>query len=379
MTSNLNTPSPPAPDHADPEEVRRTLAVLHEPGQVTELRILDAVEPGYRSPHTVSGYFDNPDALIDAIETIQTASGFYLVPNPVDPALLARAANRLTVAKRGAGTTDANIISRRWLLIDLDPIRLSGISSTDAEHEAALSRARAIARGLSELGWPDPVLADSGNGAHLLYRIDLPPDDGGLVKRVLAALAFRFDDATVIVDQTTHNAARIWKLYGTPVRKGDHVPERPHRLARLLQVPDVVQEVSVSQLQALAASVPVPPSASTARATMPHPVSTTEVGDGLDLTRWLADHNLQAYGPIPWQDGQKWILPVCPWNPEHTNRSAYVVQLGNGAVAAGCHHHSCAQENWHSLRDLLKPGWHTARVEAMTASANGVGDEPASS
>jgi len=33
------------------------------------------------------------------------------------------------------------------------------------------------------------------------------------------------------------NPARIWKLYGTVSRKGDSIPERPHRLARILEAP----------------------------------------------------------------------------------------------------------------------------------------------
>ena len=41
-----------------------------------------------------------------------------------------------------------------------------------------------------------------------------------------------------------------------------------------------------------------------------------------------------------------------PWNPEHTNRAAYLVQFASGAIAAGCHHHGCAGKDWHALRRL---------------------------
>ena len=42
---------------------------------------------------------------------------------------------------------------------------------------------------------PHPVVADSGNGGHLLYLVSLPNDDAStkLVKTVLEALAARFD------------------------------------------------------------------------------------------------------------------------------------------------------------------------------------------
>jgi len=135
--------------------------------------------------------------------------------------------------KQGDGTGDRNILRRRWLPIDCDPERPTGISATAAEREHALERARQIARFLREKGWQLPLVGDSGNGAHLLYRVDLPADDGGLVKSCLEALALRFGGDGVKVDTSNSNPARIWKLYGTVARKGDSTPDRPHRLASL--------------------------------------------------------------------------------------------------------------------------------------------------
>jgi hypothetical protein len=113
------------------------------------------------------------------------------------------------------------------------------VSSTDKEKRTALSRAREVRDHLTGQGWPEPVVGDSGNGAHLLYRIDLPNDQESLrlVKGVLETLAFTFSDETVSVDTTTCNAARIWKLYGTTARKGDDTADRPHRPSKLLKVP----------------------------------------------------------------------------------------------------------------------------------------------
>jgi hypothetical protein len=82
---------------------------------------------------------------------------------------------------------DHEILKRVWVLIDFDPQHHSGISSADAAHEAA-RRCREYLRGL---GWPDPILADSGNGAHLRYRFDLPnvPEIPDVIKRCLSASA----------------------------------------------------------------------------------------------------------------------------------------------------------------------------------------------
>src|SRR3712207_6288380 len=99
----------------DLDQVRQTLSLMLEPGQVTELRVLDVSTPGYRRPHTVSGYFDDVDALIDSLGPVQrTAKGIYVIPNPVDPALLARAANRARdVGERDPLTGDSDIVKDR--------------------------------------------------------------------------------------------------------------------------------------------------------------------------------------------------------------------------------------------------------------------------
>ena len=61
------------------------------------------------------------------------------------------------------------------------------------------------------------MITDSGNGAHLLYRLDRPNDanSSNLIKRVLFGIAERCGTDDVDVDTTVHNAGRITKLYGT--------------------------------------------------------------------------------------------------------------------------------------------------------------------
>jgi len=96
-----------------------------------------------------------------------------------------------------------------------------------------------IAKALAGQGWPEPVFADSGNGAHLLYRADLPnnAETTDLLKRCLKALSARHSTDDVAVDETTFNASRIFKAYGTTSRKGDNTAERPHRPSRILEAP----------------------------------------------------------------------------------------------------------------------------------------------
>ena len=340
---------------ADRAAILRACQLLGAPGQVLELRALDAVTPNWRRPHTVAGYFDDWTRLAAAAAQLQ-ARAVYITLNPVQPALLARAHNRVKDLTAGDSVTgDADIVARRWLPVDCDPVHPTGISATDAEHDLALARARAVRETLREQGWPEPVLADSGNGGHLLYRIDLPAAEGGLVGRVLRALAFLFEDERVSVDQTVANPARIWKLYGTVAHKGDNLPERPHRLARLLEVPETLVSVPPELLEALAAIPPAEPTAAV------RPFAATAGRGEFDLAGWIAEHGLAVEGPRTWgsQGGERWIFPVCPWNATH-RRSAYIVRFPSGALAAGCHHNSCRAHDWHALRDLVEP--HRSQV-----------------
>ena len=51
---------------------------------------------------------------------------------------------------------------------------------------------------------------------------------------------------------TTATAARLCKLYGTEARKGDSVPDRLHRRAKILDEPERLQAVPIEALEALA-------------------------------------------------------------------------------------------------------------------------------
>jgi hypothetical protein len=224
----------------------RACNLIFEPGQVTELRALEATVNGERFTQTYSGYFDDPEKLADAVESIQGADNIYIVPNPVKPALLARSVNKIRAAKKRPLTTDHDIERRRWFLIDCDPERPAGIASTDAEHDAATSKAWEVEEDLHTRGWPKPIVADSGNGGHLLYRIDEPADDGGLVEQCLAALQSLVGDDQIKIDVTCHNPARIWKYYGTLSGKGDADAAtigRPQRMARIIEAPDTLEIV----------------------------------------------------------------------------------------------------------------------------------------
>jgi hypothetical protein len=128
-------------------EIRRALTTLFPGGGVVELRAL--------ADHSVhSGYFDDLDTLAEkaaSLDTLPEVAGVYVTLNEIDPALLSRRANRVKMhlGRKDPTTSDTDVVRRRWLPIDLDPVRPSGVSSTDEEHGAALAHAERIAAWLS--------------------------------------------------------------------------------------------------------------------------------------------------------------------------------------------------------------------------------------
>ncbi len=332
-------------------DINTILNLVFSPGDVFEVRCLYATSPSWRKEHTESGYFtyENIPKVANELARID-AGGVYFTPNPVHPDLLARSANRFQAAKRNAATTDADILCRCWLLIDCDPVRRSGISASEAEHDAALYKAIEVSEKLKSHNWPKPLMLDSGNGAQLMYRIDLPANDGGLVKACLKALAPMGDDK-VSIDQTVFNPARIWRLPGTMNRKGDETGDRVYRMAKIISAPDSPEIVPVEKLQALAG---------TAQPPVPERIPNDTA---FYLDAWIGEHCPEAEGPTDWKDGRKWVFPVCPFNEAHDNRSAVILQQANGAIAFKCHHNGCVNNDWRALRELKEPDAYAAPME----------------
>ncbi len=108
----------------DAHVITQVFKALLEPDQVVELRALGVSTPSFRRAHTASGYFDNVDRLTEAVVKLApVARGVYFTPNPLNSALLARAANRIRpIIDREPLTSDTDVLSRRWLLIDCDPV-----------------------------------------------------------------------------------------------------------------------------------------------------------------------------------------------------------------------------------------------------------------
>jgi hypothetical protein len=256
LTTSAVTLTPPVeplpPDPIDDEEARvqevaGNVRKLTRPGQTVELRV-KLTQGGARSYHFL--HEGAEEMARQALRAEQEGAGaVYFTLNPLKPEI------------RGSGRAakDVDVLGRQLLLVDVDPNRPANTSSTEAEKDKAWQKAQEVRDWLASQGFPAPVVCDSSNGIHLLYVIDLPADDGGLVKRVLKALANRFDSDGVKVDTVVHNPSRITKLYGSVSRKGENTSDRPHRRSKVLEWPQEQCCVPASALQGVAAFAPAEP------------------------------------------------------------------------------------------------------------------------
>jgi hypothetical protein len=281
--------------------------------------VVEVRAPGVPKRGTVTGYFDfaHKSAAVDAIASLSGVSpAVYCTLNPLNPDLLARAPNRLrNGTPKGEAANDNDVLRVRIIPFDFDWARPKGISSTDEEHEAALAGARACDLALQAEGIVPVLLGDSGNGGHLLLAVDLAKDETThkLITNLFGIIEQKFRDTNpatgvygyVKFDTSNSNHSRAWKCYGTRVQKGFHVPERPHRTARILALrtdTDSLDNLIASreQLENLVAKWSPPPKPRASSSVSPHHNSNYErwserqiaealnsIGDVDERERWL--------------------------------------------------------------------------------------------
>jgi P4 family phage/plasmid primase-like protien len=348
--------SPPAEQRGvSPRLLASWLRLFHpEPNPVIEMRLLK-IKGESVYPFNVGGYFDAAHFVGAAVRALdrKTAEGAYFTLNPLRNGVEARCPNKTKRAEAGGLTGKDDVAKRQWLMIDADPKRPAGISATKGERAKALADIQELRAYLKGQGWPEPIVASSGNGFHLYYRIDLPADDGGLVERVLRELSQRFSTAETKIDPTTHKPNQLTKLYGTYARKGEDTADRPHWRSHLVEVPgcasvwDVstadVKVVTKEQLEAVGGA------ASKAR------VGSSRNGPRQDhrlkVREYLQHRGVTVHAEKPGSGGVVWLV-VCPFNPDHGTKKGDTVvgQKADGMTFFKCNHPDCDGKRWQEFK-----------------------------
>lgn len=335
-------------NYIDPDEVRKAIRTLQAPGAVFEVRVLG----GSNRKDVMSGYFRDAETLLDAFDTIDVRGrNIYITLGEVKEECFARSQSE-RFERNTSTTSDTEVLSYRWLFVDLDPVRPTGISSSEHEIKLAEELKSKVESYMQGLGFCSPVVALSGNGYHLLYRIAVRNDEAGrkLVERCLKNLASMFDTAEVKIDTTNSNPSRICKLHGTLAQKGRNTEDRPHRMSRIIQLPEVVEVTDRKVLRTLADELPDETEQYPIRRRGANPQAVEE----FDLLAFLS-RNGMTYKEDSNDRAKIYKLDECPFDHNHRDGDAKIFQYRNGAIAFKCHHNSCRDRKWQDVRLKFEP------------------------
>lgn len=299
-----------------------------------------------------SAYFDNADDLIEELKHTNLDKGnSYITLNEVNAACFSRE-QKGKIMRIQPTTSDNDIVKYKWLFIDCDPERASGTSSSDEELHQAEQTAERVRTFLAERGFKEPIKAMSGNGYHLLYRIELDNTEKNrkTIENCLKVINLFCQSDKVKIDTAVSNPSRVCKLYGTYANKGSDTEERPHRKSYIVSAPEPVAVTSAKLLEELADIIPKDNFKPRGRRPKNY----------FDLVEWLNKYNIEVSREESFKGiGIKYILEHCPFDDSHTGKDACIIQFDNGALCFHCFHGHCSDYKWQDFRRLYEPDYDT--------------------
>lgn len=333
------------------KEIRKTIALMKPEGQLFEVRVI------YGNKAMYSGYFKNADDLMNAFDELRNFAdcNIYMTLNSINAACYDRIQKNRFEKNAKATTSDHDVVGYDWLMIDLDPQRPSGTSSTDEQIEKAKEQGNKIYQFMRNLGFSKPLFANSGNGVHLLYRIRLKNSDENrkLIEMSLKTLNMLFASQEIDVDMKNFNQSRVCKLYGTTAQKGANSAERPHRMSYIIGNPESIEVNDIKYLQKLCDLYP--------KEEKPQKYNNYHPRE-FDLEEWMNKYGLR-YRKSSYADGVKYILDCCPFDSNHKGKDACIFQSKIGAIGFHCFHNSCIDKTWKDVRLLYEPDAYEKRQQ----------------
>lgn len=310
--------------------------------ELVEVRIVDNA---YK--RTYSGYFTDVNTLLNEIRKYDNCN-IYFTLNAINPACYDREQHDRIVTKPKSTTSDNDIVGRDWILIDIDTKKPSDTNSTDEEKEMAKEVVNNVFKFLRDEGFEKPVVCDSGNGFHLLYKIAMKNSNENttICKEFLQVLDMLFSNPNVEIDCTTHNASRVCKLYGTFSRKGSNTKKRPQRESKILRIPDEIKITPNEYFAKVAAMLPKPEQPSK---------SNYYSNEKFDLEAFLNKHHIAVRNIVRTSSFTKYILDECPFNSSHRAPDSAILEMSNGGLGFKCLHSSCSQYTWKDFRLKFEP------------------------
>ncbi len=305
---------------------------------------------------TASGYFTDPDSIIEWVERYDT-DNIYFTINSVNEQSTGRAQFNKIIERPTSTTTDKEIVSREWAFLDIDVDRLKDTNATDEDANYAKTVARKVVHYLKDQGFGDPIVIFSGNGIHLYFRCQMLNTDATTktIKNFVEALGLIFNDERIKIDPVIFNASRIARLPGTMSSKGraDDL-ERPQRMCRILTAPTDIVTNDIAYFEKIASTIEEPPK----------PSRENDWGrEKFDLKAFLTKHHIEVKQEVRAAGGTRYILDHCVFDPNHRGKDAMIFQYDNGAIVYKCLHASCSQYKWRDVRLLFEPDAYSSKQE----------------
>lgn len=328
----------------DENEIRKTLAILKPDNELFEVRVI------YNNRTTYSGYFKDADSLIKAFnKDIRDYANcnIYITLNSLKEACYDREQRNKFVRNAKATTSDNDVNGYEYMFVDIDPNRPTGTSSSNEQVEEAKEIGNKVYLFMRNAGFNDPIFGFSGNGVHLLYRVELKNSDNGkeLIKNCLQVLDMYFSNDEIQIDLKNFNPARVCKLYGTQAQKGANTETRPHRMSKVIGNPTEIKSNDVKYLKKLADMLP--------KEEKPQRYNNYQPTQ-FDLDEWLSKYGLR-YRKTSYSGGTKYILDECPFDSNHKGKDACIFQTSGGAIGFHCFHNSCSDKTWRDVRLKYEP------------------------
>lgn len=322
--------------------IRMWYDIFKDNNELVEIRILDP-----ESRRSYSGYFTDIETIVKEIKRFDKCA-IYFTLNVIDQACYSREQHDRISLKPKSTTSDLEIIGRKWCLIDVDCEKPSDTNSTDAEKEEAKEVVNAIYKFLRDEGFEAPVICDSANGWHLLYKQAMrnTQENTETMKKFLQVLDMYFSTEKVKVDCTTFNPSRICKLYGTYSRKGSNTKDRPQRLSTILRVPNELKPTPNEYFEKVASYLPTPPKKD----------RFNNYGqDTFDLDEFIQKYGIKVSKVVDSTSYTKYILEECPFNSSHRAPDSAIFRMRDGSYGFKCLHNSCSQYTFRDFRLHFDP------------------------
>lgn len=317
--------------------LRQWYDVFKDNHELVEIRILDP-----ETKRSYSGYFTDIETILREIKRYEKCN-LYFTLNVIDPACYSREQHDRISTRPKSTTSDLEILGRKWCLIDVDCEKPSDTNSTDAEKELAKGVVNEVYKFLRDEGFEKPIICDSANGYHLLYKQAMisNPQNTETMKNFLKVLDMYFSTDKVKIDCTTFNPSRICKLYGVISRKGSDTKERPQRESKILSVPQEVKITPNEYFGKVASYLPQPEKRDR---------SNNWGANSFDLDEFIQKYNIKVRNIVTSHDYTKYILEECPFNTSHRAPDSAIFKMRDGSYGFKCLHNSCSQYTFKDFR-----------------------------